>query len=384
MQDGANIITLGGNLKSAMNAIISELPVGIEVTQIADQPHIVNESVSEFVETFAEALVIVLVVSFLSLGWRTGIVVALSVPLVLAIVLLVMYATGLDLHRITLGALIIALGLLVDDAIIAIEMMVVKMEQGWDRARAATFAWTSTAFPMLTGTLVTAAGFLPVGFAKSSAGEYAGGIFWIVGLALIASWIVAVLFTPYLGLKLLPNLAKHGVHENPDAIYDTRIYRALRRVIGWCLRWRKTVVAVTVLMFVASIAGFGLVQQQFFPTSTRSELFFEMRLPEGTAIGVTDASAKRAERLLAGDSGYRDLYHLCRTGLAALLARAQSGAAEPELRPDRHRHQGSRRRASASRRGSNGRSPTARCRRRARGSTVSCSARRSASRCSSA
>jgi multidrug efflux pump len=301
MQDGANIITLGGNLKSAMKAVISEAPVGIEITQIADQPHIVNESVSEFVETFAEALVIVLIVSFLSLGWRTGIVVALSVPLVLAIVLLVMYATGLDLHRITLGALIIALGLLVDDAIIAIEMMVVKMEQGWDRARAATFAWTSTAFPMLTGTLVTAAGFLPVGFAKSSAGEYAGGIFWIVGLALIASWIVAVLFTPYLGLKLLPNLAKLGVHEDPDAIYDTRVYRALRRVIGWCLRWRKTVVAVTILMFVGSVAGFGLVQQQFFPTSTRSELFFEMRLPEGTAIGVTDASAKRAERLLAGD-----------------------------------------------------------------------------------
>ena len=301
MQDGANIITLGKNLKGAMKAVNSELPVGIEITQIADQPHIVNESVSEFVETFAEALVIVLVVSFLSLGWRTGIVVALSVPLVLAIVLLVMYATGLDLHRITLGALIIALGLLVDDAIIAIEMMVVKMEQGWDRARAATFAWTSTAFPMLTGTLVTAAGFLPVGFAKSSAGEYAGGIFWIVSLALIASWIVAVLFTPYLGLKLLPNLAKLGVHENPDAIYDTRVYGALRRVIGWCLRWRKTVIALTVLLFVGSIAGFGLVQQQFFPTSTRSELFFEMRLPEGTAIGVTDASAKRAEHLLAGD-----------------------------------------------------------------------------------
>ena len=301
MQDGANIISLGANLKQAMNAVSGELPVGIEVTQIADQPHIVNESVSEFVETFAEALVIVLVVSFLSLGWRTGIVVALSVPLVLAIVLLVMYATGLDLHRITLGALIIALGLLVDDAIIAIEMMVVKMEQGWDRARAATFAWTSTAFPMLTGTLVTAAGFLPVGFAKSSAGEYAGGIFWVVGLALIASWVVAVLFTPYLGLQLLPNLAKLGVHENPDAIYDSRVYRALRRVIGWCLRWRKTVVVVTVLMFVGSVGGFGLVQQQFFPTSTRSELFFELRLAEGTAIGVTDASAKRAESLLAGD-----------------------------------------------------------------------------------
>src|SRR5262245_12477293 len=212
-----------------------------------------------------------------------------------------MYATGLDLHRITLGALIIALGLLVDDAIIAIEMMVVKMEQGWDRARAATFAWTSTAFPMLTGTLVTAAGFLPVGFAKSSAGEYAGGIFWIVGLALIASWFVAVLFTPYLGTKLLPDLAKKGAHDNPDAIYDTRIYRALRRVIELCLTWRKTVIAATVLMFGASVAAFGLVQQQFFPTSTRSELFFALRLPEGTAIGVTDAAAKKAEDMLAGD-----------------------------------------------------------------------------------
>ena len=301
MQDGANLITLGDNLKATMAAITAELPVGLEVTQIADQPTIVEHSVSEFVETFVEALGIVLLVSFLSLGWRAGIVVALSVPLVLAIVLTIMYAAGIDLHRITLGALIIALGLLVDDAIIAIEMMVVKMEQGWDRARAATFAWTSTAFPMLTGTLVTAAGFLPVGFAKSSAGEYAGGIFWIVGLALIASWIVAVLFTPYLGLKLLPDLAKANAREHPDAIYDTRIYRALRGTIGFALRWRGTVVAVTVLMFVVAVGSFGLVQQQFFPTSTRTELFFEMRLPEGTAIGVTDAAARKAEKMLAGD-----------------------------------------------------------------------------------
>jgi multidrug efflux pump len=302
MQDGGNLITLGDNLKAAMAAITAELPVGLEVTQIADQPSIVERSVSEFVETFVEALGIVLLVSFLSLGWRAGIVVALSVPLVLAIVLTIMYAAGIDLHRITLGALIIALGLLVDDAIITIEMMVVKMEQGWERGRAATFAWTSTAFPMLTGTLVTAAGFLPVGFAKSSAGEYAGGIFWIVGLALIASWIVAVLFTPYLGLKLLPDLAKGHARDNPDALYDTRIYRALRGVIELALRWRGTVVGVTVLMFVAAVASFGLVQQQFFPTSTRTELFFELRLPEGTAIGVTDAAARKAEQMLAGDS----------------------------------------------------------------------------------
>jgi multidrug efflux pump subunit AcrB len=301
MQDGANIMTLGADLKRAMTAVAAELPVGIEVTQIADQPHIVEESISEFVETFIEALGIVLVVSFISLGLRTGVVVALSVPLVLAIVFAVMFAAGLDLHRITLGALIIALGLLVDDAIIAIEMMVVKMEQGFDRARAATFAWTSTAFPMLTGTLVTAAGFLPVGFAKSSSGEYAGGIFWVVGLALVASWVVAVMFTPYLGFQLLPDLRKVGAHEDPDAIYDTRIYRALRRVIAFALRWRIAVVAVAGLAFVGSIAAFGFVQQQFFPTSTRTELFLELRLPEGTAIGVTDAAAKKAERLLVGD-----------------------------------------------------------------------------------
>jgi multidrug efflux pump subunit AcrB len=301
MQDGANIMTLGEDLKKAMQAITAELPVGLEVTQIADQPHIVEHSISEFVETFVEALGIVLLVSFLSLGWRTGIVVALSVPLVLGIVLALMYAGGIDLHRITLGALIIALGLLVDDAIIAIEMMVVKMEQGFDRARAATFAWTSTAFPMLTGTLVTAAGFLPVGFAKSSAGEYAGGIFWIVGLALLASWVVAVMFTPYLGFKLLPAMAKAGAHENPDLVYDTRIYRTLRRVIEFALRRRISVVAVTVLVFVTSVWGFRFVQQQFFPTSNRTELFLEMRLPEGTAIGVTDTTAKKAERLLAGD-----------------------------------------------------------------------------------
>ena len=302
MAEGANIITLGENLKRAMKSVTAALPVGIEVTQIADQPHIVDESVSEFITSFGEALAIVLVVGFLSLGWRTGIVVALSVPLVLAIVLLVMYGAGLDLHRITLGALIIALGLLVDDAIIAIEMMVVKMEQGWDRVRAATYAWTATAFPMLTGTLVTAAGFLPVGFARSSSGEYAGGIFWVVGLALIASWIVAVVFTPYLGLKLLPDFAKHRAHDNPDAIYDTRAYRALRRVIEFALRRRGTVIAITAAMFLAAVGSFGLVQQQFFPTSTRTELFFEMRLPEGTAIGVTGAAAEKAEKLLAGDA----------------------------------------------------------------------------------
>ncbi|BBK33287.1 multidrug efflux pump subunit AcrB [Stella humosa] len=301
MAEGTDIIALGRDLERAAAAIRQELPVGVELKQIADQPHVVEGSIAEFVRVFAEALVIVMVVSLLSLGLRTGIVVALSVPLVLAIVFLVMYAAGVPLHRITLGALIIALGLLVDDAIIAIEMMVVKMEQGWDRAAAASYAWTSTAFPMLTGTLVTAAGFLPVGFAKSSSGEYAGGIFWVVGLALIVSWLVAVVFIPYLGFKLLPDFAKRARHANPDAVYDTRIYRWLRGAVAAAVRWRRTVVVATVALFALSIWGFGQVQQQFFPTSTRPELFLEMRLPEGSAIGASLATAEAAEKLLAGD-----------------------------------------------------------------------------------
>jgi multidrug efflux pump subunit AcrB len=212
-----------------------------------------------------------------------------------------MNAMGLDLHRITLGALIIALGLLVDDAIIAVEMMVVKMEQGWDRVRAASFAWESTAFPMLTGTLVTAAGFLPIGFANSSVGEYAGGIFWVVAIALVASWLVAVIFTPYIGVKLLGNLKRKGPRHDPHAIYETRIYRGFRRVIEWCVNRRVTVVLATIGVFVASIIGFGHVQQQFFPLSERPELFFQLRLPEGSAIGTTLESVRKAEALLKGD-----------------------------------------------------------------------------------
>jgi multidrug efflux pump subunit AcrB len=302
---GANILTVGEELKASLATFTAALPVGIDIEQIADQPLVVDHAVGEFVRSFAEALAIVLFVSFLSLGWRTGIVVALSVPLVLAIVFIVMNAIGLDLHRITLGALIIALGLLVDDAIIAVEMMVVKMEQGWDRLKAASFAWESTAFPMLTGTLVTAAGFLPIGFANSSVGEYAGGIFWVVAIALIASWFVAVIFTPYLGMKLLPDFAKkhgHKAHADPNAIYHTRPYEVLRRIITWCVRRRGLTVIATVLVFAASIVAFGRVQQQFFPLSERPELFFQMRLPEGTAIGVTTETAEKAERLLGGDA----------------------------------------------------------------------------------
>jgi multidrug efflux pump subunit AcrB len=276
------------------------VPQGINVDQIADQPKVVEHAVGEFVHSFIEALAIVLFVSFLALGWRTGIVVAASVPLVLAIVFVVMNAMGLDLHRITLGALIIALGLLVDDAIIAVEMMVVKMEQGWDRVRAASFAWESTAFPMLTGTLVTAAGFLPIGFANSAVGEYAGGIFWIVAIALVASWFVAVIFTPYIGVKLLPNIVVHHNHD-PHAVYETRMYRGLRAVVQWCVDHRVKVVVATIGVFALSIVGFGRVQQQFFPLSERPELFLQLRLPEGTAFNVTEKAVKKAEKLLEGD-----------------------------------------------------------------------------------
>jgi multidrug efflux pump len=297
---GANILELGKNVEAATSDFMKAVPQGINVDQIADQPKVVEHAVGEFVHSFIEALGIVLFVSFLALGWRTGIVVAASVPLVLAIVFIVMDAMGLALHRITLGALIIALGLLVDDAIIAVEMMVVKMEQGWDRIRAASFAWESTAFPMLTGTLVTAAGFLPIGFANSAVGEYAGGIFWIVAIALIASWFVAVIFTPYIGVKLLPNLAHHASHD-PHAVYETRMYRGLRAVVQWCVDHRIKVVAATVGVFVLSIIGFGHVQQQFFPLSERPELFLQLRLPEGTAFNVTEKTVKKAEQLLKGD-----------------------------------------------------------------------------------
>ena len=299
---GANILELGDNVRKASTDFMNGVPKGIELEQIADQPLVVKHAVGEFVRSFIEALAIVLFVSFLALGLRTGIVVALSVPLVLAIVFVVMEAMSLDLHRITLGALIIALGLLVDDAIIAVEMMVVKMEQGWERAKAAAFAWESTAFPMLTGTLVTAAGFLPIGFANSGVGEYAGGIFWIVAIALVASWFVAVIFTPYIGVKLLPDFVKPGqaIHD-PHAIYETRMYRGLRRIITWCVNHRVKVVVATVAIFGASIVGFGHVQQQFFPLSERPELFLQLRLPEGTAFNVTEKAVKDAEKLLKDD-----------------------------------------------------------------------------------
>ena len=302
MMRQANIQKLGEALAKKMAEVRSELPAGIAVSQYADQPSVVKSSVWEFERSFLEALAIVLAVCFAFLGWRTGIVVAASIPLVLGLVAIVMYAMDWSLDRISLGALIIALGLLVDDAIIAVEMMVVKMEQGWDRVRAATFAYTSTAFPMLTGTLVTVAGFMPVGFAKSTSGEYAGGIFWIVGLALMVSWVVAVVFTPYLGVKLLPAHMHQGQH-NP---YDRPIYTRLRRWVDAAVTHRWAVIACTAVAFLVAGAGMGLVQQQFFPTASRPELLVELRLREGASFRATQAEVQKLEKLLKADA---DIQH---------------------------------------------------------------------------
>jgi multidrug efflux pump subunit AcrB len=258
----------------------------------------VEESVWEFERSFLEALAIVLAVSFLFLGWRTGIVVAASVPLVLGLVAAVMHAAGWALDRISLGALIIALGLLVDDAIIAVEMMVVKLEEGWDRLRAATYAYTTTALPMLTGTLITAAGFMPVGFAKSIAGQYAGGIFWVVGVALILSWLVAVIFTPYLGVLLLPKNLAAGIHHD---VYDRPVYHRLRAVIDGAVQHRAWVLGATLLVFAIAGAGMLTVQQQFFPTASRPELLVDLRLREGASFAATQRQVKLLEARLAKD-----------------------------------------------------------------------------------
>jgi multidrug efflux pump subunit AcrB len=302
MLKGANILDLGEGIEKALASFKNTLPIGIDIDQIANQPQVVSTSIKQFVKAFLEALAIVLAVSFLSLGWRTGIVVALSVPLVLATVFVAMDFLNIDLHRISLGALIIALGLLVDDAIIAVEMMIVKLEEGWDRMKAAAFAWESTAFPMLTGTLVTATGFLPIGLANSAVGEYTGSLFVIVGIALIASWFVAVIFTPYLGVKLLPEMKVKGAgHHGHAALYDTPMYNRLRSIVTWCVDHRIKVLAMMAAVFALAIVGFGRVQQQFFPLSERPELFLEMRLPEGSSIGATQKVAEEAQKLLKND-----------------------------------------------------------------------------------
>ncbi len=299
MAKGGNMIELGRALDEAMARIQVDMPIGIEMHRVANQPEVVQRSISEFMKVLLEAVVIVLGVSFLSLGLRSGVVVMLCIPLVLAITFVCMQVFGIDFHRISLGALIIALGLLVDDAIIAVEMMQVKMEQGFDRFRAASFAYTSTAFPMLTGTLITAAGFIPVGFAKSSAGEYTFSIFAVVTIALLVSWVVAVIFTPFIGYRLLP-MPRRGQGHDTD-VYHRGIYRYVRPVIDWCVRRRFVVIAATIGIFVLSAAGFGLVQQQFFPSSNRPELLVDLRLPQGASIAATEQEALKLEALLRDD-----------------------------------------------------------------------------------
>ncbi len=303
-RQGADVLALGRDLAATLAAARAELPSGLAIAQIADQPQVVQESVSEFLVKFVAALGVVMLVSFLSLGFRAGIIVALAVPLTLAIVFLAMLALGMELERITLGALILSLGLLVDDAIIAIEAMAVKLDEGWSRMQAATFAWTSTAFPMLFGTLVTVAGFLPVGFAASTAGEYAGGIFWVVGIALVASWLVAVMFTPWLGVTLLPT-PRAAPHGGPHHAYDGRSYRALRRLVGWCVDQRALVLAATLLVLVAGFAGMAATKKQFFPTSARLELLVDVTLRQGAGLAATQRAAEAVEQALAGDPGAR-------------------------------------------------------------------------------
>lgn len=332
MKNGGDIIRLGETLEQEFQRLQKTLPLGMELRKVSDQPQAVRESVGEFVKVLTEAVVIVLVVSFFSLGLRTGLVVAVSIPLVLAMTFATMHYFGIGLHKISLGALVLALGLLVDDAIIAVEMMAIKMEQGFDRLRAASFAWDSTAFPMLTGTLITAAGFLPIATAASSTGEYTRSLFQVVTIALVVSWIAAVLFIPYLGDKLLPDLDQprpprpgslaarwHALrlrladryptfamvlapkpHDQQDHDpYQRPFYRRFRSWLDACLRHRWLVIGATVLAFVLSVMMFRFVPQQFFPDSVRPELMVDLELAEGSSLRATEQQTKQLEALLA-------------------------------------------------------------------------------------
>jgi multidrug efflux pump len=302
MVERGDILALGRELDAALPRLQAMLPVGLDLERVADQPAAVRDSVGEFLRVLAEAVLVVLVVSFFSLGFRTGLVVAISIPLVLTMTFAAMALFGIDLHKISLGALVLALGLLVDDAIIAVEMMAIKMEQGMARTRAAAFAYTSTAFPMLAGTLVTAAGFLPIATAASNTGEYTRSLFQVVTIALMLSWIVAVLFVPYLGDKLLPDLAAkaHGKGQHADP-YQRPFYRRFRGLVEWSLRHRWLVIATTVVMFALSVFGFRFVEQQFFPSSTRPELLVDLKLAESASLTATRAQVEKLEAVLADD-----------------------------------------------------------------------------------
>ncbi len=346
MKDGGDILKLGANLDAEFARLQKTLPAGMQLRKVSDQPQAVEESVGEFVQVLTEAVVIVLLVSFFSLGLRTGLVVGVTIPLVLAMTFFVMHYFDIGLHKISLGALVLALGLLVDDAIIAVEMMATKMEQGYDRLRAASFAWESTAFPMLTGTLITAAGFLPIATAASSTGEYTRSLFQVVTIALVVSWIAAVLFIPYLGDKMLPDLfnpqppkpgslsarwlakrqqwadrypalanliapPQHGHDHDP---YQRPFYRSFRRFLDACLRRRWWVIAATVALFVFSLMMFRFVPQQFFPDSTRPELMVDIELAEGASLRSTQAQAEKLEKLLSSREGIANYVSYVGTG----------------------------------------------------------------------
>lgn len=296
MREGWNGLDLGASLENEVREINAAMPLGMTLTKVSDQSVNISSAVDEFMIKFFVALLVVMGVCFISMGWRVGIVVAAAVPLTLAVVFVVMAATGKNFDRITLGSLILALGLLVDDAIIAIEMMVVKMEEGYDRIKASAYAWSHTAAPMLAGTLVTAVGFMPNGFAQSTAGEYTSNMFWIVGIALIASWVVAVVFTPYLGVKMLPAIKK--VTGGHTAIYNTRHYNRFRKVLGKAIARKGWVTGVVIGCFVIAVLGMGLVKKQFFPTSDRPEVLVEVQMPYGTSIAQTSSAAGTIEAWL--------------------------------------------------------------------------------------
>ncbi|MFH4156927.1 efflux RND transporter permease subunit [Acinetobacter bereziniae] len=327
MRKGGDIIALGKNLETEFQTLQKTLPLGMELKKVSDQPVAVQRSIHEFVKVLAEAVIIVLLVSFFSLGFRTGLVVAFSIPLVLAMTFAGMNLFDVGLHKISLGALILALGLLVDDAIIAVEMMAIKMEQGYSRMKAAGFAWTSTAFPMLTGTLITAAGFLPIATAASSTGEYTRSIFQVVTIALVVSWFAAVIFVPYLGDKLLPDFSKEaqkapwyqrlyarlrkqpepqpvihhaGEHFDP---YQSKFYQSFRKLVNWCVTYRKTVISITVGVFVLSVVMFKFVPQQFFPPSNRAEILVDLKLEEGASLTATENAVKKVEAFLSKQEG---------------------------------------------------------------------------------
>ncbi len=346
MKDGGDILKLGSTLDAEFERLQKTLPAGMQLRKVSDQPHAVEESVGEFVQVLTEAVVIVLLVSFFSLGLRTGLVVGVTIPLVLAMTFFVMHYFGIGLHKISLGALVLALGLLVDDAIIAVEMMATKMEQGYDRLRAASFAWESTAFPMLTGTLITAAGFLPIATAASSTGEYTRSLFQVVTIALVVSWIAAVLFIPYLGDKMLPDLFnpqppkpdslagrwharrlqwadRHPafarwiapkVHAHDHDPYQRPFYVRFRRFLDVCLRHRWWVIAATAALFVFSLLIFRFVPQQFFPDSTRPELMVDIELAEGASLQATQAQATKLEKLLKDREGISNYVAYVGTG----------------------------------------------------------------------